>query len=872
MSQDPVPFGEMALRQGLISEEQLAECRHLLEKMAADGLALSAEEILLKKGYLTKDQAASIHQAAGRGKNTIEGFEILGKVGEGGMGAVYKARQLSIDRTVAVKILLRKRTQDPQSLERFFREVRAVARLNHPNIVRAFDAGYSNGLYYYVMELLEGETLAARLTDWVPIPWKEALGILRQVAAGLEHAHHHGLVHRDVKPANIFLLEDGGVKLMDLGMARFAAQVDLALTQSGQAMGTPLYMSPEQARGEEVDIRTDLYALGITLYEMLTGKPPYTGDTALAVLHRHVDENVPWNRLTDVPAEVRALGTQLTERVRDRRPNEPGDLLAVLEVIEQGEPAAPAVPAPRGESPAARPARASSVRHTSAALPRVRRDASRLPLILGIAAAALIAAAGAFFLLPGKPEPPPPPSPPPPAARKPEEAKPLAEADRAAAQALAAARDFERKNPGDLEAISREYAEAARKARGSVHAEAAARRAAETAAFLEMAVGRRKTQVRDQVRPLLAARKYAAALQAVQAHALAFRSPEWAEWLSLERAGVENWLAAEARARREASTQAEAKGDFAAAIAAIKEIESLGVPALAAEAAERVKALEEARAASAKPEPAAPRRDPAAPDVARVHAFFEKALEHAARREYEKIQAEAPKVAGGAIRETLQRVLEAFRGAAEVLSAAREHALSRKGQPLQFETRRGQKVSGVVEASDGYRSVLIAGKAWSLDDLSTASAIDLYRAARREAARGENAFHFALFEGSLALAEPLFKEGRPVLAPPVERHYRRMVAERDADSALGEIEKVPKEEQAALYRALAAKFPGTKAAEAARKKLEALPQEIVLWASDLPKEGLNEAMRIFNLDTAAGGRYAGTADDSEGFTEPPGEN
>jgi serine/threonine-protein kinase len=882
MSQEAVPFEEQALRRGLLTASQVEECRRLLEKLAADGLALSAEEVLLKKGYLTKEQAAEIHQASGRGKNAIEGFEILGKIGEGGMGAVYKARQLSIDRIVAVKVLLRKHTQDPAGLERFFREVRVVAKLNHPNIVKAFDAGFSNGLYYYVMEFLEGETLAARLTDWVPLPWKEALSIVKQVASGLEHAHHHGLIHRDVKPGNLFLLEAGGVKLMDLGMARFAAQGELAVTHSGQVMGTPLYMSPEQARGDDLDIRSDLYSLGITFFEMLTGKPPYTADTPLSVLHRHVNEDVPWDRLTDVPAEVRGLGRQLTERRRDLRPSEPGDLLSVIEVVEHGTAAlaaaprtAPApvpgpVPVP-GPAPVARLARTTAIRHTPPAVPRLRSGASRAPLVAGIAAAAAVAVVGAVLLMPGAP---PPAAPPPlPASQRPQPAASAAPsgADLAAATALAAAREFERANPGDLEGIAREHQEAAKKAAGTAHAEGAARRAEETKALLERALGKKKVQVREELRPLLSARRYAVALAALEVHAKAFRAAEWAEWIGQERASVESGLAAEARARREASAQAEARGDFAGAIAAARELEALGVPALAAEAAERVKALEAARPAAAATPAQAPKRDPAAAEFGRIAAFYEKAVEHAARRDYEKVPPEAPKVESPRAQDSLKRLLEAFRGAGEVLSAAREHALSRKGQPLQFETRRGQRVAGEVEASDGYRSVLIGGKAYSLDDLSTASAIDLYRAARREAARAEHVFHFALFEGSLAVAEPLFQEGRMALLPPVERHVRRLVAERDAEAALAEAEKAAKGEQAARYQALAERFPETRAAEAARKKLEAFPREIVLWAADLPREGLHDGMKLFTLDTAAGGRWAGTADDTEGFTQPPGE-
>ncbi|HYF00678.1 MAG TPA: serine/threonine-protein kinase, partial [Planctomycetota bacterium] len=272
MAGDASTIEDLALRQGLLTAAQVEECRRLRDKVAADGLPVELEEIFLKKGYLTKVQVAGLRATLGKGvKTAIDGYEVLAKLGQGGMGAVYKAKQTSLDRVVAIKILLPEFAKDKDGVDRFLREAKALARLNHPNIVSGIDAGASNGVYYYVMEYLDGETLAQRLARRKTLPPADAADIVRQMAAALEHARQHGLIHRDVKPANILLLKDATAKLADLGMARFAAQSNLDLTRSGQIMGTPLYMSPEQARGDELDIRTDLYALGITLFEMLSG-------------------------------------------------------------------------------------------------------------------------------------------------------------------------------------------------------------------------------------------------------------------------------------------------------------------------------------------------------------------------------------------------------------------------------------------------------------------------------------------------------------------------------------------------------------------------------------------------------------------------
>jgi len=214
-----------------------------------------------------------------------QGYEVMGKIGEGSTGAVYKARQVAMDRIVSLKILSDELSADEEFVRRFVREARASGQLNHPNIVRAFDVGKSGKQYYFVREFVDGGTLAEKLSIRGKLPAAEAVEIASQVGRGLYIAHQSGLVHRDVTPANILISSDGTAKLANFGMAKNVHLQGAAhITSSGKVAGTPDYVSPEQAQGVKVDPRSDIYSLGITLYEMLTGRLPYAGDTPAAVL------------------------------------------------------------------------------------------------------------------------------------------------------------------------------------------------------------------------------------------------------------------------------------------------------------------------------------------------------------------------------------------------------------------------------------------------------------------------------------------------------------------------------------------------------------------------------------------------------------
>lgn len=221
-------------------------------------------------------------------------FQLIEKIGEGGMGSVYRGVQVSLNRPVAVKLLPESLAKNKSFVERFHREARAAAALNHPNIIQVFDAGEQDGTHYFAMELVDGETVAAKVERNGPMPEPEAVAVAMSVAAALHHAWTKAkLIHRDIKPENLIVTSDGMVKVCDLGLAKSVGQ-DSNLTVSGTMMGTPHFIAPEQARGEpDVDTRADIYSLGASLYFLLTGKPPFQADSSMAVMYKHVNDPLP---------------------------------------------------------------------------------------------------------------------------------------------------------------------------------------------------------------------------------------------------------------------------------------------------------------------------------------------------------------------------------------------------------------------------------------------------------------------------------------------------------------------------------------------------------------------------------------------------
>jgi serine/threonine protein kinase len=273
----------------------------------------------------------------------IPGYQLLGRLGAGAMATVYKAKQVSLNRIVAVKVLPKKFSQMPQFVKRFYAEGRAAAKLNHPNIVAALDVGRHADTHYFIMEYVEGHTVYEHLVKQGPYSEAEALDVVTQIARALDHAHQAGLMHRDVKPKNILITKDGIAKLADMGLARAVSDREAAEAEAGKALGTPYYIAPEQVRGDmDVDYRADIYSLGATLYHMVTGKAPFEGPDTAAVLQKHLREPlVPPDHVN--PALTNGI-SEIVELCMAKDPTEryasTADLLEDLEAVAEGQPPA----------------------------------------------------------------------------------------------------------------------------------------------------------------------------------------------------------------------------------------------------------------------------------------------------------------------------------------------------------------------------------------------------------------------------------------------------------------------------------------------------------------------------------------------------
>jgi eukaryotic-like serine/threonine-protein kinase len=273
-------------------------------------------------------------------------YVIQSLLGAGGMGEVYRARDTRLDRTVAIKVLPAHLSSDPIRRQRFEREARAIAALQHSNICTLYDVGHQSGTDYLVMEYLEGETLASRLAKG-PLPLDLSLRYGIEVADALDTAHRHGVVHRDLKPGNILVTAHGECKVLDFGLAKLAEEKlssELStltgpgvLTGPGQAMGTVAYMSPEQARGEELDARTDLFSFGVVLYEMATGKLPFSGKTSAVVFKAILDETpaAPTQMNAELPERLDEIVAKALAKVRDLRYQSAADLHADLKLLKR---------------------------------------------------------------------------------------------------------------------------------------------------------------------------------------------------------------------------------------------------------------------------------------------------------------------------------------------------------------------------------------------------------------------------------------------------------------------------------------------------------------------------------------------------------
>lgn len=267
---------------------------------------------------------------------TISHYKVLSKLGEGGMGVVYKAQDLKLDRSVALKFLPPELTRDPEAKQRFVREAKAASALQHNNICVVYDIDQTNdGQMFISMEFLEGETLKKKIENG-RLKIEECLNIATQIALGLARAHEHGIVHRDIKPANIMVTRDGHVKIVDFGLAKLSGRT--MLTRAGSTVGTIAYMSPEQTRGEAIDQRTDIWSLGAVLYEMIAGRSPFKGDFEHAVIYAILNEDPePLSTCrANVPLELEQIVVKSLEKKPDDRYQNLVDILDDLRAVGKG--------------------------------------------------------------------------------------------------------------------------------------------------------------------------------------------------------------------------------------------------------------------------------------------------------------------------------------------------------------------------------------------------------------------------------------------------------------------------------------------------------------------------------------------------------
>jgi serine/threonine protein kinase len=326
---------------GLLTREEYQKFRSAQGEEAST----EPEEILqrlVKANCLTEAQGKRLSEELDNLLNQqIPGYQVLQKLGQGSMGTVFKAHQLSMDRMVAIKVLLPKLAANKAFLERFQREAHLAARFSSNNVVQAIDVGTAGNIQYFVMEYVEGVTIKEELAKGKVYEENEAIEIVLQIAQALQHAHRRQLIHRDIKPANIILTKEGIAKLADLGMARNTTDQALARAEKGMTIGTPYYIAPEQVRSrEDVDSRADMYSLGATFYHMVTGRQPFPYKKIEEVLRAHLlEELTPPDHLnTKLSGGVGEVIEFMMAKKRTQRYPSPSELITDLECLLHGDP------------------------------------------------------------------------------------------------------------------------------------------------------------------------------------------------------------------------------------------------------------------------------------------------------------------------------------------------------------------------------------------------------------------------------------------------------------------------------------------------------------------------------------------------------
>jgi len=571
MEQFDRAFGNLAISKKLATRDQVEECLRIVERATNLGAVTSLPDTMIGKGYLSPENAealiaelqsnvaptSSANATTRGGKSaTIPGYELLGKIGRGGMGIVYKARQVAMDRIVAIKVLRPSLGQNKVFLERFFREARVAAKLNHTNVVGAIDAGSAEGYHYFVMEYVDGPTVAEMLKNG-PMDEIDALRITHGVALALAHAQKFGLVHRDIKPENIMLTSEGIVKLADLGLAKSSA-ADMSVTADGSKLGTPYYMSPEQARGSaDLDFRSDIYSLGATLFHMITGARPFDGDTPAVVVSKRLTEPVP------DPREIRpGISTGLNRLIRRMMQKDPArrydsidELIRDIEAVLRGD-------------------TLGAAHHARAAEHAPRGRKLPIGLIAGCAAGVLILGAVLFI-----------------ATR--ERETPEEKAARLASEAYIAATDFHRKNPNDLDGAIELLEKVAKEHQGTPAARDAAEKARELRVQrAQVAAAETLVALRETCTKLTAADRYGEALKLLKAFAETNPPDAMLEEAAKLREGINKKAVRRYLDLVEASDAALREGRFDEARGALEPVSAFGIESLDRNLKEKLAAID----------------------------------------------------------------------------------------------------------------------------------------------------------------------------------------------------------------------------------------------------------------------------------------
>ncbi len=332
-------------------------------------------------------------------------YELIEKIGDGGMAIVYKARCRLLNRYVAIKILKPEYTKDVKVLDNFRRESQAAASLSHPNIVNIYDVGREGNIHYIVMELIEGMTLADMIDEEAPMPYKKVINITRQIAAGLSFAHKNNIIHRDIKPHNILMTRDGVAKIADFGIAKAISESTImkTTTSDDMVMGSVHYFSPEQARGGYVDAKSDIYSLGIVMYEMLTGRVPFDAESPVAIALMHMNDPMtpPSYYVSGIPPRLENIIMKATDKVQVNRFATVDELITELDNIEMvsrvvGESAI--APEKREEKRETAPERQPEKRKKQE---KSKPSNKKIPIIIAAAAAAIVLIVAGIFVFGG---------------------------------------------------------------------------------------------------------------------------------------------------------------------------------------------------------------------------------------------------------------------------------------------------------------------------------------------------------------------------------------------------------------------------------------------------------------------------------------